>query len=144
MLLTANERDSRTWKLRATKAEKKLEAQQAAKANKREWERGVEEWLTVFPDVPKPRSLSVKSARATEFFARQDRGATVDDILDAIHGAKQRPYLRYGRRTDKPGSNSERAVDLSDIVKTTGAHADANFDLLCELGRAARSEGPGF
>ena len=138
MLASATERDLRSWKIRATKAENKLEAQTASRHSKKDWETILGEWQGVFPDVPKPRSASIKSARANEVFTRLDHGAMVDDVLNAIHGAKQRPYLRYGRRCETSGPNTERAVDLAQIVKVTGAHSDGNFDLLAAEGAKLR------
>lgn len=138
-ILSANERDQRVWKLRATRAETKLEAQTATRRDKAEWQRILDTWLLVFPDEPKLRSTSVKSARATEYFARTDTGAFEADVVNAIHGARVRPYLRYGRRVEKRGPETERAVDIADVVKTSGTYADANFDLLCAIGAFSRA-----
>lgn len=138
-IMAANERDQRVWKLRATRAENALEAQRTARQDKATWVAVLDEWLAVFPDVPKPRSISVKSARAQEVFARLNNGASVEDVLDAIHGAKVYPYLNFGERAANCAAQGKRAVDLSDICAVKGQKADKNFDLLAAEGRKRRA-----
>lgn len=127
------ERELRGMRSKLTRAERKLEAESIKKRDGASWKLVLGKWMEVFPDK-RVTSKGVKSARATAYFLRQDAGATEEDVIDAIYGAKAYPYVVYGKRR-QTGSESDLLIDLQDIVSVNN---DRNFDFLCEVGRAAR------
>lgn len=129
----AMEKERRADRAARSKAERALEKDVVAKRDKSDWERILTYWLAAFPDK-KPTAKGIKSARATKFFMRCDSGATVEDVELAIDGAKEWPYIVFGKR-QKSGSKSDLADDLEDIVSLG---KDANFDFLVLAGRVAR------
>lgn len=134
--LQVREQDRELAKIRVRvgKAERAVDREAIAKRDGATWATIREAWLRAFPDK-KPTATGVKSARATQVFLRLAQGATVDDFLDAIEGAKHHPFVTFGKRTATATSKSKRADDLEDIASVK---SDAMFDWLVMNGRAAR------
>lgn len=119
--------------LARAKAEKALERDVVAKRDGADWQRIVTHWKETFPQI-KATSLSIRSNRATHTFIRIERGCSVDDVLAAIDGAKEWPYVVFGKRV-RTGSRSDLGIDIEDIVSIKH---DRNFDFLLSEGYALR------
>jgi hypothetical protein len=124
------ERDLRTKRGALTKLERAAERETVKRRDGAVWNRILSAWLEAFPDK-KPSATSVKSARATATFLRLQSGATEDDFLAAIRGAREYPYVVYGKRQRK-GSRSDLADDLQHIA---AINRDHEFEFLRDVGR---------
>lgn len=133
------ERELRSMRSKVTKMERQIERDEVKKRDGAMWKRILSAWLEAFPDK-RPTAKGVKSARATKVFLRLEAGAAEDDILDAIRGAQEYPYVVFGKR-QKRGSASDLADDLEDIV---ALKRDKEFDFLREAGVRAKASEPVF
>lgn len=125
------ERELRNYRAKITRLLNEAESAKVAKRDGKVWLEAIEHWILAFPGR-RITSKGIKSERATIFFQRLDAGASEQDVRDAVVGAKEFPYIVYGKRT-KTGSKSDLAVDLVDVCKH-----DTQFDFLVEVGRKAR------
>lgn len=127
------EMELRRYRSKVTTLENAAERDTVAKRDGSLWNAVLAEWLRVFPDK-KPSAKGIKSARATRYFQRLEAGAQPEDVFSAIRGAKEYPYVVYGKRT-RTGSKSDEATDLQDICSVKN---DAMFDWLRDAGRTAQ------
>lgn len=133
--IVAMEQELRSKRAKITKLERERERDEVAKRDGAVWKRILKAWLEAFPDK-RPTAKGVKSARATKAFLRLQAGASEQDVLDAILGARLYPYVVYGKR-QKSGSRSDLADDLEQIMAISRDH---EFDFLVAEGRRARAE----
>lgn len=131
----AIEREIRKYRTKVTKLERAAERDEVKRRDGAVWKQILEAWREAFPGK-KVRSTDIKSARATKVFLRLERGASIEDCLDAIEGARQFPYVVFGKR-QKSGSRSDLADDLEHIM---AVNRDHEFDFLADVGRKAREE----
>lgn len=131
--VSAMEAELRAKRAKITKLESAAERALVAKRDTTTWNTILAAWREAFPDR-KTSATSVKSANATACFLRLESGAVLDDILCAIRGAKEYPFVVYGRRV-RSGSKSDLAVSLRDIVSVNN---DGNFDILRDVGAELR------
>lgn len=121
---------------RMTRMKNDFERQQAARRDAEEWGDVCEFWLRTFPEL-KPRTLGIKSERATAFFTRLETGVSVQDVKDAITGASRYRYVLFGRRVEKASGQAALAIDLTEICHLK---ADRWFDFLLQAGRTMREK----
>ena len=133
--IAAMERERRADRSARARAEAEVQREHAAKRDGAIWKRILSTWADTFPEHAKRlRSKGIKSARATAVFLRIEAGASVEDWEDAIMGARQLPYVTFGKRT-ATGTEHDLAVDLQQIA---APNRDHEFELLCEVGKAVR------
>ena len=132
------ELEARKARSKITKLERMAEKEAIAKRDGATWKRLLDAWLAAFPDK-RPTAKGIKSARATAVFQRLGQGATEQDFHDAILGAKEYPYVTFGKRTKTATKQSARMDDLQDIA---AIHSDAMFDWLRDAGVKARGNAP--
>lgn len=131
--IVAMEQERRRDRAARTAAENKLEAAEIGKRDKSAWDEILGAWLLAFPGKS-PKAKTIKSARATKVFQRIERGASVEDVKDAIAGAMVYRYVVFGKRVTN-GSRTDDGSDLADIVSPDN---DRNFDFLAEEGHKLR------
>lgn len=138
-IMRGMEREARSRLARITKLENDVERDKVKHRDKALWDRILERWTETFP---KTRITAKKhtSARATDVFLRIEAGATEQDFMDAIAGAREYPYLDWERtRVKKPDPKGGRvAIDLQDIAHLK---RDALFEFLVNKGRELRGAG---
>lgn len=130
------ERELRRYRAKITRMENEAEHALVAKRDGKLWKETLAYWQKAFPEK-RVTSKGIKSARATKFFQRLEAGATPGDVRYAIDAAKVWRYVVFGKR-QKSGSKSDLAIDLEHICSVGN---DAQFDHLCELGRAMKEPG---
>lgn len=132
--VTMLERDLRSYRSKVSRLESQVERDAVQHRDKALWTRILEKWTETFPKT-RITAKGYKSARATAVFLRIEQGATEEDFMDAIAGARSLPYIVYGKRV-ATGSKSDLAIDLTDIASVKD---DRKFDALVTAGRALRA-----
>ena len=135
----AMELELQKMRSKVTHMERQADRDAVAKRDGATWKRLLNAWLEAFPNK-RPTAKGAKSARATHAFLRLESGATIEDFEDAIRGAKEFPFVTFGKRT-KTGAAGDRKDDLQDIAAVKN---DAMFDWLRDAGRAARENDAPF